>query len=138
MVARDDELIRELQVTWMQAWIARDFVKLEQVLAHDFSLIVSAKPDQQVTRAKWLALARDSYRGTSFLYDSMVVRIFGDIAVVASVASQTASVNGVDRSGQFFLTDVWRRVGETWQVVARHSSQPEQLGASATRVTSHG
>ena len=136
MSASDEIQIRELEVAWMRAWIARDFGTLEQVLAPDFSLIVSARPEQLIPRSKWLEMARDSYRGTAFHYDSMVVRILGDIAVVASIASQTAAVNGAERSGQFFLTDVWRRAGNGWQVVARHSSHPEPLGASAARVTS--
>jgi hypothetical protein len=66
----------------------------------------------------------------------MLVRVFGDIAVIASVATQVASVHGVDRSGRFFLTDVWRRVGDTWQVIERHSSHPEPHSQSAAAVSS--
>jgi len=32
-----------------------------------------------------------------------------DIAVMSAVAEQQAELDGVDRSGKFWLTDVWRR-----------------------------
>lgn len=130
----EDETIRELQVRWMQAWIEKDLATLERILAPDFTLLVSARPEQLIDRALWLRTAIDSYHGREFRYESSTVRFLGDLAVVASVTSQTATIEGVDRSGRFFITDVWRRTGETWQVVARFSSQPEPMTASARAV----
>jgi hypothetical protein len=62
----------------------------------------------------------------------MKVRILDDVAVVSSIAVQRATAFGVDRSGAFFLTDVWQRSGDhTWQVVARCSSHPKPSTSSA-------
>jgi ketosteroid isomerase-like protein len=135
MSSGDDVVLHNLQRRWMQAWVGQDFETLESILAPDFSLVISARPDHRVDRSQWLETARTSYHAQSFQYDSMLVRLFGDIAVVASVATQVASVNGVDRSGRFFLTDVWRRAGDTWQVIERHSSHPEAHSQSAAAVS---
>jgi len=57
--------------------------------------------------------------------------------VVAAIpAEQEAWMNAWivnDRSGTFFLTDVWRANGDSeWQVIARYSSYGEPQAASAT------
>jgi hypothetical protein len=62
----------------------------------------------------------------------MQVRDFGDVVVVSSLATQRATAFGEDRSGTFFLTDVWRATPDgAWQVIARYSSYPEPATASA-------
>ena len=135
-VSRDEETIRRLQAAWMAAWVEGDRATLELVLAADFSLIVSARPSQPIPRHQWLQTALVSYRASSFEYESMTVRILGDVAVVASIAVQQAAIDGVDRSGRFFLTDIWRRTKDSWQVVVRYSSHPEPSSVSSQRVTS--
>lgn len=43
-----------------------------------------------------------------------------------------ATLGDADRSGSFFLTDVWRLEPDgQWRVCARYSSYPEPAGASA-------
>ena len=83
----EDETIRELQVRWMQAWIEKDLATLERILAPDFTLLVSARPEQLIDRALWLRTAIDSYHGREFRYESSTVRFLGDLAVVASPKS---------------------------------------------------
>jgi hypothetical protein len=62
----------------------------------------------------------------------MQVRDFGDFVVVSSLATQHATAFGKDRSGTFFLTDVWRKISvDEWQVIARYSSHPEPATPSA-------
>jgi ketosteroid isomerase-like protein len=131
----DEQTVCDLQSQWMAAWLRRDRAALEQILAPDFALIVSARPTQPMPRQQWLEAALGSYRGTSFDYETMSIRILGDVAIVASVALQQAAIDGADRSGRFFLTDVWRRSAKSWQVVARHSSHPEPPSASAQKLT---
>lgn len=114
----------------MAAWRDQDRATLERILAPDFSLVLSSDPSQPFLREAWLALAFEGYFCASFNYDSMAVQIIEPFAIVASRYRQEASVRGVDRSGQFFLTDVWRRVGSSWQVVTRYSSYPEPSGPS--------
>jgi hypothetical protein len=39
-------------------------------------------------------------------------------------------VNGNDRSGTFFITDIWRKTADGWRVAERHSSRPEPATAA--------
>ncbi|MGI9076917.1 MAG: nuclear transport factor 2 family protein, partial [Gemmatimonadaceae bacterium] len=104
-----EEQIRKLQNEWMQAWVREDRATLERILAPDYKLIVSSMPDRPVSREQWLALI-GRYTAEGVAYDKMVVRLFGDTAVVSSLLNVTgAKVDGLDRSGTFFITDVWQR-----------------------------
>lgn len=124
-----DEELRHLAHAWMQAWVDRDMATLERILGDDYTLIVSNMPDQPVDRARWLGML-DRYIGESFRYDSIHIRHIGDVAVMSSLFHLRASVDGVDRSGVFFLTDVWQHRDGRWQVVARYSARPEGSTAS--------
>jgi len=116
----------------MAAWVANDRATLERVLAPEFALVVSARPEARVDRAAWLRTAGTEYTCDAFRYDAMQVRDFGDLAVASSLATQRATAFGQDRSGTFFLTDVWRRGADgAWQVIARYSSYAEPSTASA-------
>ena len=124
--------IRVLQEAWMAAWMANDRATLERLLAPDFALVVSARPEARVDRAAWLRTAGTEYTCEAFTYDGMQVRDFGDVVLVSSLATQRATAFGQDRSGTFFLTDVWRIAADgAWQVIARYSSHAEPATASA-------
>lgn len=84
-----------------------------------------------MARATWLEMATGPYLCESFRYESMSVRLFGDVAVVVSLYRQKASVKSIDRSGLFFLTDIWRKSGQGWRVAARYSSSPEASSQSS-------
>jgi hypothetical protein len=63
------------------------------------------------------------------------LRDFGNVAITSLVLFQQAEVGGVDRSGDFFLTDVWvqntpdasRLDAANWKIAARYSSPARQL-----------
>ncbi len=126
--------IRQLQHAWMQAWKDRDRAALEQILADDYVLIVSAAPDQPVSRSKWLDLALGDYVCESFKYANMTPRRIGDVVAVSSTLRVKASVKSVDRSMEFFITDLWQNRTGRWQVVQRYSSVPEGRTASSENV----
>ena len=116
-----EETLIELQNDWMEAWQRDDRVRLEELLAPEFTL-TSARSDQIVDRAAWLGLL-DHVKAESFTY-SVLVHVFGGAAVVKSRLSQVATVAGQPWNETFMLTDVWIRRDGRWQVVARHSSMP--------------
>ena len=126
-------VIPDLSMRWMQAWIDLDHAVLERVMAPDFALIVSAFPTKSMERANWLATCQ-RYRCSAFRYGDVQVRqLSEDIAVMSAIAEQRAELDGVDRSGRFWLTDVWRRQpGGEWQVCARYSAFPEKEGQSSS------
>ena len=124
--------VRAQQEAWMAAWIANDRATLERILAPEFALIVSSRAESRMERAAWLRTAGTEYTCEEFRYDGMKLRDFGDVVVVSSLATQRATAFGQDRSGTFFLTDVWRMGADgAWQVIARYSSYPEPGTASA-------
>lgn len=129
-----EQELKRLSVAWMQAWKDGDRATLERLLAEDFVLVLSASTERPVGRARWLEMAFGGYTCESFEYRSQHVRLLGDTAIVASVYTQKASVAGQDRSGEFFLTDVWQQRGGRWQVVARYSSKPEERSPSSGAV----
>ena len=131
--------IEERSTRWMQAWLAQDRATLEDSLAPDYALIVSAMPGRRMDRALWLATC-EGYRCTSFRYRDVQVReLAPGLAVMSAIAEQQAEMNGVDRSGAFFLTDVWRREPDgDWRVCARYSSHPEPVTASSETLAKLG
>ncbi|HEX7929965.1 MAG TPA: nuclear transport factor 2 family protein [Sphingomicrobium sp.] len=124
--------VEEMSNRWMQAWVEQDRATLEQVLAPDYVLIVSAAADRTMDRATWLASC-DRYVAQSFRYRSVQVHEpLPGMAVMSAVAEQIATLGDVDRSGSFFVTDIWRRAPDgRWQVCARYSSHPEPSGVSS-------
>ena len=116
-----------------------DRAVLEDSLALDFALIVSANPQQRMERDRWLATC-NTYRCSSFAYRGVQVRELGPgIAVMSAIADQQARMGEVDRSGSFFLTDVWRLEPDgQWRVSARYSAHPEPVGASANALAGLG
>lgn len=124
-------LIEERSNRWMQAWVKQDRVVLEDSLAPDFALIISASPAGIFPRDRWLATC-DVYRCSSFRYRDVQVReLVPGLVVMSSVAEQRAEMGGVDRSGAFFLMDVWRLEPDAeWRVCSRYSSHPEPAGLS--------
>lgn len=124
--------VEHAAIRWMQAWVTLDRAVLEDSLAQDFTLTVSAFPAHPMSRQAWLDTC-DRYRSSRFAYRDVQVREIADgIAVMSSIAEQEAELDGHDRSGAFWLTDLWRREDDgTWRVFARFSSYPEPDRPSA-------
>lgn len=131
------EAIETAANRWMQAWVERDGVVLEQSLAADFALVVSATPGLRLDRAIWLQTACTRYVASEFSYHNVQVRELGPgLAVMSSIAEFSAEIDGVPRNGPLFIVDVWREFEGRWKVCARYSSSPEQGVSSAAAVTS--
>jgi hypothetical protein len=106
----------------MQAWADNDLATCATILADDF-LLTSAR-GTLMPKDAWLANAGSVFKCTAFEWIELVVRPFGEVAVVHGRSRQQASVGGQDWSGVFLTTDVWVRRDNTWQVVARQGTGP--------------
>jgi ketosteroid isomerase-like protein len=111
----------ELERKWMDAWVRKDLDACSAILGDDF--ILTSARGSIMSKADWLA-GLEVFDCTSFAWDEIKVRPFGEVAIVHCRTHQTASVAGHDWSGAFLLTDVWVRRDDRWQVVSRHGSGP--------------
>jgi hypothetical protein len=113
---------------WLEAILARDAKAAELILHPDYRLIIGIEghPLRIMPRAQWLAVLPD-YRIMDCSVTDRQVSVYGNIAVVILLWSQTATVPG-DRniSGHFLITDIWHNSPEGWRVIERHSSRQEK------------
>ena len=112
----------ELERTWMNAWIAKDRATCEDILDDEF--LLSSARGVLIRKAEWLAGAMSTFNCREFEWQSVLVRPFGNVALVHSTIRQRASVADQDWSGVFMLTDAWALRGEQWKVVSRHGTGP--------------
>lgn len=120
----DFAAVRATSDRWMRAWVDQDLAALDGFLAPDYTLIIGNAATARVSRAEWLAMI-PRYVCTRFAYHEVQCRALDDLVLMSAIADFDASVDGVDRSGRFFVTDAWRRAGAGWQVAARYSTRAE-------------
>jgi ketosteroid isomerase-like protein len=126
----DFETVRATSERWMRAWVDQDLAALDAFLAPDFTLIIGNAPAALVPRGDWLAMI-PRYVCTRFAYHDAQLRALDDLVLMSAIAEQRASVDGIDRSGHFFVSDIWRRAGAGWQVAARYSTRAEPARESS-------
>ena len=125
------DLVVQTSKRWMQAWMDQDRAKLEDMLTDDYSLIIASAPGERFERPQWLEIAVGPYRCTRFSYEDVQVReVAPDVLAMSAIADFDATMNGVERSGRFFVTDLWRREDGRWKVCARFSSPLQDDAAS--------
>lgn len=123
------EEVRIAEQEWNAAIDRRDAAAMQRFLAPTYFLAVGiqGRPLQVVPKEAWLGnLALYDIR--SYSIDDMRVNVYGNVAIVTLLYTQDAIVGPErrDRSGQFFITDVWVKHADGWRVAERHSSRPEQ------------
>lgn len=149
-VSEDAALTAEfvtLEREWMEALVRHadprnaggsgpTLTALESFLAPEYALIVSAQPMQPIARADWLRNA-GRYVIQEFRQRDLFARRIGDTVVTSFVHWQRATVGQqqVERSGEFWIVDVWRRVDGRWKVASRYSGKVEDpRGSSAPAI----
>ena len=114
--------LRELSEAWMRAVQERDGDTLERLVAPDFRFMAIHLAPEPMTREQWMNAALTGYEILSFSFLEKEVVVHGDTGIVHSRYSQIASLDTMDLTNVFRLTDVWARRAGLWQVLARHSS----------------
>ncbi len=109
----------------------RDLARLDALVTDDFFVTSAAQgmPLQTTQRERWLSVM-PAYEIQSMTIDDIRATVYDQIAVVALLWSQRATVDGSDRSGTFFITDIWRKTADGWRVAERHSCRPEPATAA--------
>jgi Domain of unknown function (DUF4440) len=99
----------------------KDTKTMERLVAPEFTLRLSDAPQRSVPGSLW-GQPSSTYRIESLEERYHAARkLTDDLSVVSLLATQKTTMGGRDRSGDFYLVDVWRKGSDRWQMIARYS-----------------
>jgi uncharacterized protein (TIGR02246 family) len=127
----EEREILALQHTWMKAVMAHDAAALQDILAEDFTLTSVHSSGELVGKAEYIG-SFGKVKNSLFSFRDVIVRIYGEMAVVNSRFNQQYTADQKEAAGDFLLTDVWVKRNGRWQAVSRHASRPAMTIERAT------
>ena len=119
--------IETLEHSYMRAWVAADQKVLKRLTSRNFRLVIGSRPSVLLDSKSWLAAAQAPFRCSSYRFGDIYARDLGGSSVFATQLQIEASLNGDNWSGDWWLTDIWRKSGlrRSWQLADRHLSRVE-------------
>ena len=112
-----EDSVRALESQRAQALLKADTVALSQLLADDF-VEISRLGMLRTKADNMREIASGALRLTSVRYDSLSVRIYGDVAVLQGIADNTGTFRGFPFTGKIRYTRVFVRRDGRWRAVA--------------------
>jgi RimJ/RimL family protein N-acetyltransferase len=109
---------------WWHALRDRDWPAARAFMRDDFLITTAGWIDAPIGPDAWLETLAGRYTLQAFDYDEVIVRDFGDTAVVLSRSRQegTMSDTGASWAESFRYTDVWVVDGDgVWRIATRHA-----------------
>ena len=119
---------------WHDAIMRADTAALRRILLPEFSLTVPPDLERGHVPLEQYLRSTVQYQLHADRWEASDVRVLGNVAVVTSRFWQRATPRGVDRSGYFVLTDVWRRESGEWRVATRWSTWLDMPGGISPAV----
>ncbi|HEX9111962.1 MAG TPA: nuclear transport factor 2 family protein [Terriglobales bacterium] len=117
------ETIRSLEKKWTESYKQRRVDILSSLLAEDF--VITVEDGHTYSKAGYISHTADtSVRVEVAEISDLKVRMHGNTAVVTGAYYEKGESNGKRYEYHDRLTDVWMKVGGSWQVVASHYSVP--------------
>jgi len=111
-----EDSVRAVEMSRRQALLAADTVALSRMLAPDFVEI--SRLGTVRTRADNIRdIASGALHLTTVTYDSLTVRVYGDVAVLTGIADNTGTMRGFPFSGKILYTRIFVRRDGRWQAV---------------------
>jgi len=112
-----EDSVRAVEMARGQALIRADTIALSRMVAGEFSEI--SRLGTRRTRADNMRdIASGELKLTAVRYDSLLVRIYGDVAVLQGIADNTGAFRGFPFSGKIRYTRIFVRRDGRWQAVA--------------------
>jgi hypothetical protein len=112
-----EDSVRALESTRAQALLRADTTALSRLVADEF--IEISRLGQLRTKANNIRdIASGELKLTSVKYDSLTVRIYGDVAVLRGIADNTGIFRRFPFSGRVRYMRIFVRRGGRWQAVA--------------------
>ena len=126
-MAEISPIIETLENRWMRAWVTGDIKTLRALTSSNFRMVIGSKPAVILDLRSWMDAAKGRYRCKSFRFGGIYARRVGSTAVFASQLEMKSTLDGEDWSGEFWVTDIWRRgrVRRSWRMTDRILSRPD-------------
>ena len=112
-----EDSVRALESQRAQALLKADTVALSQLVADDF-VEISRLGTLRTKADNMREIASGTLKLTSVRYDSLSVRIYGDVAVLQGIADNTGTFRGFPFTGTIRYTRVFVRRSGQWRAVA--------------------
>ncbi len=128
--------IETLENRWMRAWAGGDMRTLKALTSRNFRMVIGSKPCVILDAKSWLEAAAARAACSSYRFGDLYARDHGPVAVFATQLTMQADIDGRDWSGEFWVTDVWRksRVRRKWRMVERVISRLDERPAISATV----
>src|SRR5689334_10563389 len=112
-----EDSVRAAETARAQALLHADTVALSRLVAAEF--VEVSRLGTLRSRAENIRdIASGDLRLTSIKYDSLDVRIYGEVAVLRGIADNTGTFRGFSFAGKIRYTRVFVRRDGRWQAVA--------------------
>lgn len=120
----DVEVLRAVDASWNAVRVKADVAALSKLLADDWLLTHSDGRLQD--KAAYLAdLSTRARTNDAIANEDVAVRVRGLVGIVTGTSVQSGTRDGQPWSGRFRFTRVWAKRGDSWTMVASHSSRIE-------------
>ncbi len=116
--------LTELENAWWRALRDNEWEIARRYMRDDFTITTAGWIDAPVGADTWLESLAGRYQLDEFDYDEVLVRRYGDVAVVQSRSHQSGTLKdtGERWSESFRYTDVWvLDAVRGWQIAVRHA-----------------
>jgi len=110
-----EDSVRALESQRAQALLKADTVALSQLVADDF-VEISRFGTLRTKADNMREIASGTLKLTAVRYDSLSVRVYGDVAVLQGIADNTGAFRGFPFSGKIRYTRVFVRRGGRWRL----------------------
>src|SRR6266498_5696092 len=112
-----EDSVRALESQRAQALLKADTVALSRLVAEDF-VEISRLGTLRTKADNMREIASGTLKLTAVRYDSLAVRIYGDVAVLQGIADNTGTFRGFPFTGKIRYTRVFVRRAGRWRAVA--------------------
>ena len=112
-----EDSVRALESQRAQALLKADTVALSRLVADDF-VEISRLGTLRTKADNMREIGTGTLKLTSVRYDSVAVRIYGDVAVLQGIADNSGTFRGFPFTGKIRYTRVFVRRAGRWQAVA--------------------
>ena len=120
-----EDSVRAMEEARGQALLQADTVALSRMVAPEFTEV--SRLGTLRTRADNIRdIASGQLKLTSVRYDSLAVRIYGDVGVLQGIADNVGTFRGFPFTGRLRYTRVFVRRDGRWQAVAMQQTAMQQ------------